>query len=77
MVQQLRPCVSTARGMGLIPGWGTEIPHAVPGVAKKKNQNQKNSSVNVTDFFFKEILLNEESKVQKSTCRMLLFHVRK
>ena len=28
MVQWLRLCVSTARGTGLIPGWGTKVPHA-------------------------------------------------
>ena len=27
-VQWLRLCVSTAGGMGLIPSWGTKIPHA-------------------------------------------------
>ena len=27
-VQWFKLCTSTARGMGLIPGWGTKIPHA-------------------------------------------------
>ena len=29
VVQWLRLCASGAGGMGLIPGWGTKIPHAV------------------------------------------------
>ena len=28
MLQGLRLCASTAGGMGSIPGWGTQIPHA-------------------------------------------------
>ena len=28
-VQWLQLCTSTAGGAGLIPGWGTKIPHAV------------------------------------------------
>ena len=28
-VQWLRICAPNARGTGLIPGWGTKIPHAV------------------------------------------------
>ena len=29
VVQWLRLHASSARGMGLIPGWGTKIPHAM------------------------------------------------
>ena len=35
-VQWLGLRVSTARGVGSIPGWGTKIPHATPLQAKKK-----------------------------------------
>ena len=35
VIQWLRPRASHARGTGLIPGWGTKIPH-VQSVAKKK-----------------------------------------
>ena len=33
---------SNAGGVGLIPGWGTEIPHASQPKKKKKNQNISN-----------------------------------
>ena len=36
MVQWLSLCASNAAGAGLIPGWGTEIPHAA-GRGQKKN----------------------------------------
>ena len=29
VVQWLRLCASSARDVGLIPGWGTKIPHAM------------------------------------------------
>ena len=29
VVQWLRICASTAGDVGLIPGWGTKIPHAI------------------------------------------------
>ena len=29
VVQWLRLCASTAGDVGLIPGWGTKIPHAI------------------------------------------------
>ena len=35
MVQWLRFHASNAGGVGLVPGWGTKIPHAV-GMHKKK-----------------------------------------
>ena len=35
-VQWLRLCTSNAGGMGLIPGWGTKIPHAAQHSQKKK-----------------------------------------
>ena len=36
MVQWLRLCISTARGTGLIPGWGTKVPHAA-----RRSQNKQ------------------------------------
>ena len=36
MVQCLRLCASTARGMGSIPGWGIKIPHDAKLSQKKK-----------------------------------------
>ena len=41
MVQWLRLCASTAGGTGLIPGWGTKIPHAVWYGQKKKREREK------------------------------------
>ena len=38
VVQWLRLHTSTAGDMGLIPGWGTKVPHALRGVAKKKKK---------------------------------------
>ena len=35
MVQWLRLCTSGAEGMGLIPNWGSKIPHAVQWQKKK------------------------------------------
>ena len=32
--------LSTAGGMGLIPGWGTKIPHASQSSQKKKKRKQ-------------------------------------
>ena len=41
-VQWLRLCVSTAGGMGSIPGWGPKIPHAAQrGQRKKKTKKKK------------------------------------
>ena len=37
LVQWLRLHTSNAGGMGLIPGWGTKIPHAVRCGQKKKS----------------------------------------
>ena len=37
-LRQLRLWASTAEGMGLIPGQGTKIPHAVQGGKKKKKK---------------------------------------
>ena len=39
-VQQLRLCISTARGTGLIPGLGTKIPQA-PRCSQKNKQANK------------------------------------
>ena len=40
VVQWLRLCAFTAKGLGSIPGWGTKIPHAVePGREKKAQDN--------------------------------------
>ena len=36
VVQWLRLCASNAGGAGLIPGWGTKIPHAVQCSQKEK-----------------------------------------
>ena len=33
----LRLCASSAEAAGLIPGQGAKVPHAMCGVAKKKN----------------------------------------
>ena len=38
VVQWLRLCASTARGMGSIPGWGTKILHALQCGQKKKKK---------------------------------------
>ena len=40
-VQWLRLWASTAGGVGSIPGWGTKIPRAECGVAKKKQNKTK------------------------------------
>ena len=37
VIQGLRLCASTVRGMGSSPGWGTKILHAAWGSQKKKN----------------------------------------
>ena len=34
-IQWLRLCVSTAGGMGSVPGWGARILHATQGKAKR------------------------------------------
>ena len=38
VVQWLRLCGSTAGGVGLIPGWGSQMPHcaALPHLRQKK-----------------------------------------
>ena len=41
VVQWLRLCVSNARGVGLIPGQGTKIPHAIQCGQKKKKKKYK------------------------------------
>ena len=38
VVQCLRLCASTARGMGSIPGWGIKIPHDAKLSQKKKKK---------------------------------------
>ena len=40
-VQWLRLCAYIAGGVGLIPGWGTNIPHAVRCGQKKNHQKTK------------------------------------
>ena len=37
VVQWLRLCASNAGGTGLIPGWGTKIPHAAGCAPPKKS----------------------------------------
>ena len=44
MVQGLGLCTSTARGPGLIPDWGTKMPHATIMTKKKKKERKKNMS---------------------------------
>ena len=39
--QWLRLCASNARSLGLIPGWGTKIPHAVQCSQKIKTKKKK------------------------------------
>ena len=41
MVKQLRFHASNAEGMGLIPGWGTKIPHAEWWGQKKKKKTER------------------------------------
>ena len=41
MVKQLRFHASNAEGMGLIPGWGTKIPHAEWWGQKKKKDRER------------------------------------
>ena len=47
-VKWLRLCPSSAGSMGLIPGWGTKIPHAIH-TPKKINKNKNNSKLWGTD----------------------------
>ena len=42
--QWLRPCMSSARGTGLIPGQGTKSLHAVPCGQKNKNKGHQEES---------------------------------
>ena len=49
VAQWLRLHASFAGGMGLIPGWGTKIPHAV-GQGQKTKQDQKTPSMLGTCF---------------------------
>ena len=46
VVQGLRLCASTARGVSSIHGWGTKIPHAARPKKKKKKK---------FFFFFKDL----------------------
>ena len=49
-VQWLRLCTSNAGGAGLIPGWGTKIPHATwYGQKLKKKNTQKNQKISVRE----------------------------
>ena len=41
VVQWLGLCTPTARGKGLIPGWGTKIPHATRYGQKQNKQANK------------------------------------
>ena len=47
VVQWLRLCASTSWGTGLIPGWGTKIPHAERCSQKLKTKKQKNKSASL------------------------------
>ena len=49
VAQWLRLHASFAGGTGLIPGWGTKIPHAV-GQGQKTKQDQKTPSMLGTCF---------------------------
>ena len=44
VVQWLGLCAFTAKGLGLIPGWGTKIPQAMQLSQKKKKQQQKTAA---------------------------------
>ena len=49
MVQWLRLRASNAGGTGSIPGWGTNIPHAVQTKTKKqKNKKEKTKKPKTT-----------------------------
>ena len=50
-LRQLRLWASTTEGMGLIPGQGTKIPHAVQGGKKK---------VSLKKFFLKDCIKEKE-----------------
>ena len=47
MVQWLRLCTSNAGCMGLIPGWGTQIPHAAWHGPNKQEKNLKRNEVKI------------------------------
>ena len=44
-VQRLGLHASTARGMGLIPGWGTKMPHAMQHRQKKKKRGRQKGQI--------------------------------
>ena len=51
-VQWLRPFTSNAGGVGLIPGWGTKIPHAAEhGQKVKKKKKKKGWHTNIFYYF--------------------------
>ena len=45
VVQWLRLCASMAGGTGLIPGWGTKIPHAAWHSQKKKKIRERETAL--------------------------------
>ena len=47
VVQWLRLCVSSAGGVGSIPGQGTKIPHTKVQQKKKKGNNQTYKTVRI------------------------------
>ena len=49
MVQQLRVCASTEGGEGLLPGWGTKIPHVTGHGQKLKKKKKKLKSRGETE----------------------------
>ena len=48
VIQGLRLCASTAGGAGLIPGWGTKIPHAAR-CCKKINKHTSTDALLLTE----------------------------
>ena len=50
VAQWLRLCASNARGVGLIPGQGTKIPHAIQCGQKKKKNKALRGNNSILDF---------------------------
>ena len=49
-VQWLRLCSSTAEGVGMIPGQGTKVPHAVQhGQKEREKEKKKKKEATISD----------------------------
>ena len=46
-IQWLRLHTSTSGGMGLIPGWGTKIPHPTCNTVKKIKKNKMYKDIDI------------------------------